>query len=78
MVKRQGLFDDPAAEINALVAQIKTELSDLNRQVDSAQVRRNRQAHVYMEPFLYSLGKGWMYTFGIEVPIVARHGGVWQ
>jgi len=37
LVKRQGLFDDPTEEINALIFRIKQDLDELNSKCDSAQ-----------------------------------------
>jgi hypothetical protein len=37
LVKKQGLFDDPTEEINALIFRIKENLDELNSKCDSAQ-----------------------------------------
>jgi len=37
LVQRQGLFDDPTEEINALIFRVKQELGELNSKCDSAQ-----------------------------------------
>lgn len=41
VVRRQGLYEDATDEINELIFRIKEDLASLDRQLDSAQVRKN-------------------------------------